>query len=65
VVDGGHSSPSGSPTSCSHPFNSFGGILAGRADYYYNFNHRSFGSMWVPQLTTLPQEATPTTKAVH
>ena len=48
MADGGPSSSSGPPTSCSHPLNSFGGILAGRADYHSNFNHRSFCSTWVP-----------------
>ena len=30
------------------PLHSFGGIFAGSADYYSNFNHRSFCSTWVP-----------------
>jgi len=47
MLDGGPSSSSGSPTSCSHPLNNFGGILAGRADYHNNFIHRSFCSIWV------------------
>jgi len=48
MVDAGPSSSSGSPTSCSHPLNSFGGTLAGRADYHSDFNHCSFCSTWVP-----------------
>jgi len=48
MVDGGPSSSSGSPMRCSYLLNSFGGTLAGRADYHNNFNHRSFCSTWVP-----------------
>ena len=48
MVDGGPSSSLGSPTSGSHPLNSFAGILAGRADHHNNFHHRGFCSTWVP-----------------